>query len=142
MRSYIVFFNHYFFSHSSSEDESSDESDSDVPRKSRKVQKKKVEKRQTRTVVNYKIPESDDDEEEESEEDEEDVLMEYVEEDTRQSSIIIDTGTSDQIEKVLKHRDGAPGATGPQTTWYNIQSNGDPNEKASGIIFLIPFFKI
>jgi len=28
---------------------------------------------------------------------------------------------------------GVPGATGSQTTWYNIQSQGDPNEKVSGI---------
>jgi len=32
------------------------------------------------------------------------------------------------IEKVLEHRIGRKGATGPSTTYYNIDKNGDPND--------------
>uniref|UniRef100_A0A914ICL6 protein disulfide-isomerase n=1 Tax=Globodera rostochiensis TaxID=31243 RepID=A0A914ICL6_GLORO len=40
---------------------------------------------------------------------------------------------SDTIERVLRHRDGVPGATGSGTTWYNVQDKGDPNERVSEI---------
>ncbi|KAL3080298.1 hypothetical protein niasHS_012403 [Heterodera schachtii] len=40
---------------------------------------------------------------------------------------------SDTIERVLRHRDGVPGATGSGTTWYNVQDKADPNERVSEI---------
>ena len=33
----------------------------------------------------------------------------------------IDAVHTDTIERVLRHRDGVPSATGPDTTWYNLQ---------------------
>lgn len=38
------------------------------------------------------------------------------------------TGAGDTVERVLKHRDGVPGATGPATTCYNVEDRGDPND--------------
>ena len=35
--------------------------------------------------------------------------------------------SGETIEKVLEHRFGKKGATGPQTTYYNIEKDGDPN---------------
>ena len=128
-QSSISFYISYSFRPSTSNESSDEESESsysDVPRKARKTtkSKSKVETRKRNRAVNYVVPNSDSD----SDLDE---FMDYEEEETQQS-VVVETGNTDTIEKVLKNRNGAPGATGSQTTWYNIQNQGDPNEKISG----------
>lgn len=83
-----------------------------------------METRKRNQAVTYVDPDTESD----SDQDE---LMDYEEEETQQS-VVVETGNTDIIERILKHRDGVPGATGSQTTWYNIQNQGDPNEKYSG----------
>ena len=67
---------------------------------------------------------SDEESDEDTPEDEEDTQMTIV------STTQVDDSNAETVEKVLKHRDGIPGAIGPPTTTYNVEEKGDPNQGA------------
>ena len=121
-----------------SSDESYDSDDSYGNRGKRVSKKKPVKKpsiRNTRSKdsdkkkkVVYKDVSSESEEESLSDDimDEEDTaLTEDV------SMAAVDDSNSEMIEKIMKERQGLPGATGSTTTVYNVEEKGDPNAGAS-----------
>lgn len=97
-----------------------------APRK--KTSNSKTTPRNTRAKDPQKLvykEESDSDEEEsdDSPDDEDTTMLTEV-------SMQVDDVNAETIERVLKHREGIPGATGPPTTVYNIDEKGNPNQGA------------
>jgi hypothetical protein len=106
-------------------------------KKRKKVQKKpgksKSTARSPKSVkkVVYKEEESES-ESEESEADDADLIEDDDTMMTEVSMQQVDDSNAETIEKVLKHREGIPGAIGPPTTAYNVEEKGDPNQGVEG----------
>uniref|UniRef100_A0AC34GHM6 Uncharacterized protein n=1 Tax=Panagrolaimus sp. ES5 TaxID=591445 RepID=A0AC34GHM6_9BILA len=108
-------------------------------KKRKKAQKKPAKSKSTpRTPkdvkkVVYKEDESESEEDEESEADDADLLEDGDTLMTEVSTMHVDDNNAETIEKVLKHREGIPGAVGPPTTAYNVEEKGDPNKGVEGM---------
>jgi len=98
---------------------SDDEDDSDNGNSWRTSRSTRGGGKETKSKVDYVVPDTDED----------------VDEDTVQSWTIEneeEVDNSPTVEKVLDLRQGLEGATGPATTTYSVETNGDPNVKWSG----------
>uniref|UniRef100_A0AC34PW94 DNA helicase n=1 Tax=Panagrolaimus sp. JU765 TaxID=591449 RepID=A0AC34PW94_9BILA len=77
------------------------------------------------------VSEEAEDDEEEIDDDEDEVENDADETlggtTTEVSMMQVDDENAETIEKILKERQGIPGATGPTTTVYNMEEKGDPN---------------
>uniref|UniRef100_A0A914Z5J4 DNA helicase n=1 Tax=Panagrolaimus superbus TaxID=310955 RepID=A0A914Z5J4_9BILA len=120
---------------------SSDESFSSDDSYKKKKKRKKIQKKPAKAKssprtprpkdvkkVVYKEDESESEEDEESEADDADLLEDEDTLMTEVSTMQVDDSNAETIEKVLKHREGIPGAIGPPTTAYNVEEKGDPNK--------------
>ncbi|KAI3411999.1 hypothetical protein GPALN_002053 [Globodera pallida] len=132
------------------EQQSSSSSSTDEGYKYQQKQKKKTveklalnSKRKSRKLEEINYRESSISEREDEGEDGEEDSSRRIDEDDSNSNPVAESSSaayglqqppqSDTIERVLRHRDGVPGATGSGTTWYNVQDKGDPNERVSEI---------
>ena len=98
---------------------SDDEDDSDNGNSWRTSRSTRGGGKETKSKVDYAVPDTDED----------------VDEDTVQSWTVEneeEVDNSPTVEKVLDMRQGLEGATGPATTRYTVEANGDPNVTWSG----------
>ena len=98
---------------------SEDDDDSDNGNSWRTSRSTRGGGKETKSKVDYVVPDTDED----------------VDEDTVQSWTVEneeEVDNSPTVEKVLDIRQGVEGATGPATTTYSVEANGDPNVKWSG----------
>ena len=98
---------------------SEDDDDSDNGNSWRTSRSTRGGGKETKSKVDYVVPDTDED----------------VDEDTVQSWTMEneeEVDNSPTVEKVLDIRQGVDGATGPATTTYSVEANGDPNVKWSG----------
>ena len=98
---------------------SEDDDDSDNGNSWRTSRSTRGGGKETKSKVDYVVPDTDED----------------VDEDTVQSWTMEneeEVDNSPTVEKVLDIRQGVEGATGPATTTYSVEANGDPNVKWSG----------
>uniref|UniRef100_A0A915DJG2 Uncharacterized protein n=1 Tax=Ditylenchus dipsaci TaxID=166011 RepID=A0A915DJG2_9BILA len=85
------------------------------------VKRKTRNHKESSSAVNYRESSSDSDDVRS-----EDVLEWEDEEEASNHPVEPAASSSDSIERVLRQRDGVPGAVGSPTTWYNIQDKSDP----------------
>uniref|UniRef100_W4VRS9 Chromodomain-helicase-DNA-binding protein 1 n=1 Tax=Corethrella appendiculata TaxID=1370023 RepID=W4VRS9_9DIPT len=97
---------------------SDDDSDDDKKRNA-------TARRKTTAAVSYKEASEND------QTDSDDLIDVEYDEDTAAGGGDDEADKAETIERVIGRRKGKKGATGGQTTVYEVEENGDPNEKAS-----------
>lgn len=116
---------YYSSSNETDDPENKDDTDDDTFTRRRQTNRKKVSRRSV-NPVSYK--------EESDHTDSEDLLADVTTTEAAENSTtgqtLLEENMEDEgemIEKVLEHRYGRPGATGPKTASYQIEEHGDEN---------------